>query len=89
MKLVKRRSDGVMEMGGLHVADSSQRSQLQLSPKSWDTMAPRPSLDIALTLAENGVRCVPPISSRLLGVSETSNASQVCSGRVSRWWLLE
>eukprot|EP00966_Prymnesium_polylepis_P330342 7386000-Prymnesium_polylepis.1 len=55
MKVVKRRSDGLMEMGGLHELNSSQRSQLQPSPKSWYVIAPRPSLDMALTLAGNGV----------------------------------
>eukprot|EP00966_Prymnesium_polylepis_P302541 6989486-Prymnesium_polylepis.3 len=28
---------------------------------SWYTIVPRASLDMALTLAENGVRCVPSI----------------------------
>jgi hypothetical protein len=56
----KRRGHGVgMEMGGLHAPDSSQRSQLQPSPMSCYTMAPRASLDMALSLAGNGVRCVP------------------------------
>eukprot|EP00966_Prymnesium_polylepis_P135910 3140770-Prymnesium_polylepis.1 len=60
MKLVKRRSGGLMEMRGLHEPDSSQRSQLHHSPMSWYEIAPRPSRGHALTLAGNGVRWSPP-----------------------------
>eukprot|EP00966_Prymnesium_polylepis_P145489 3360155-Prymnesium_polylepis.1 len=63
--MVKRRAHR-MDMGGLHEPDSSQRSQLQACnprrrrrAKSSYMIA---SLDMALTLAENGVRCVPPLA---------------------------
>eukprot|EP00966_Prymnesium_polylepis_P251231 5808569-Prymnesium_polylepis.1 len=95
MKLVKRRSDGGMHRDddrASHAADSSAASQLHPSPMSWYTIASRASLDMALTLAENGVRCVPPNRADRAGSqgsSLTSSATSVLStlkrqGRVAR-----
>eukprot|EP00966_Prymnesium_polylepis_P238522 5516098-Prymnesium_polylepis.1 len=79
MKLVMRRSGGLMEMSGLHEPDSSQRSQLQPSPKSWYMIAPRASLDMALTLAGNGVRWRPCIqgAARTLWTTRRSQSTTV------------
>eukprot|EP00966_Prymnesium_polylepis_P314774 7273206-Prymnesium_polylepis.1 len=60
MKLVNRRSGGLMEMSGLHEPDSSQRSQLRPSPMSRYTIAPRPSEAMPLAYRWLEKECPPP-----------------------------
>ena len=56
-------------MGGPHTPDRSQRSQLQPSPMSWYTMAPRASEAMPLTLETGyaGGRLYFHISEHFLG----------------------